>query len=79
VTLLQAIFAALLVALIVGWISSTSIVTSEMAGRGNVTFLDMGVALASGFIGAYAKARKDSSARMPKLARISLQPWQVWQ
>ncbi|MCK5314023.1 MAG: TIGR00341 family protein, partial [Anaerolineales bacterium] len=82
VTLLQAIFAALLVALLVGWISATSIVTAEMAGRGNVTFLDMGVALASGFIGAYAKARKDipsalagvaiAAALMPPLVTIGL-------
>jgi uncharacterized hydrophobic protein (TIGR00271 family) len=82
VTLLQAIFAALLVALIVGWISATSIVTSEMAARGNVTFLDMGVALASGFIGAYAKSRKDipsalagvaiAAALMPPLVTVGL-------
>jgi uncharacterized hydrophobic protein (TIGR00271 family) len=81
-TLLQGIFAALLVALLVGWISATSIVTTEMAGRGNVTFLDMGVALASGFIGAYAKARKDipsalagvaiAAALMPPLITIGL-------
>jgi uncharacterized hydrophobic protein (TIGR00271 family) len=81
-TLLQGILASLLVALLVGWISSTSIVTSEMAGRGNVTFLDMGVALASGIIGAYAKARKDipsalagvaiAAALMPPLVTVGL-------
>jgi uncharacterized hydrophobic protein (TIGR00271 family) len=81
-TLLQGIFAALLVAFIVGWISSTDIVTPEMAGRGNVTFLDMGVALASGFIGAYAKARANiasslagvaiAAALMPPLVTIGL-------
>jgi uncharacterized hydrophobic protein (TIGR00271 family) len=81
-TLLQGIFAALLVAFIVGWFSSTDIVTSEMAGRGNVTFLDMGVALASGFIGAYAKARANiasslagvaiAAALMPPLVTIGL-------
>jgi len=82
VTVLQAVLAALIVALIVGWISGTSIVTTEMAARGNVTFLDMGVALASGFIGAYAKARKDipsalagvaiAAALMPPLVTIGL-------
>jgi len=82
VTVLQAVLAALIVALIVGWISATSIVTTEMAARGNVTFLDMGVALASGFIGAYAKARKDipsalagvaiAAALMPPLVTIGL-------
>jgi uncharacterized hydrophobic protein (TIGR00271 family) len=67
-TLLQGIFAALLVALLVGWISSTIIVTAEMAARGNVTFLDMGVALASGVIGAYATARKDIPSALAGVA-----------
>jgi uncharacterized hydrophobic protein (TIGR00271 family) len=81
-TLLQGIFAALLVAFIVGWLSSTNIVTAEMAGRGNVTFLDMGVALASGFIGAYAKTRSNiasslagvaiAAALMPPLVTVGL-------
>ena len=81
-TLLQGIFAALLVAFIVGWVSSTEIITPEMAGRGNVTFLDMGVALASGFIGAYAKARAKiasslagvaiAAALMPPLVTVGL-------
>jgi uncharacterized hydrophobic protein (TIGR00271 family) len=81
-TLLQGVFASLLVALLVGWISATSIVTAEMAARGNVTFLDMGVALASGVIGAYATARKDipsalagvaiAAALMPPLVTIGL-------
>jgi uncharacterized hydrophobic protein (TIGR00271 family) len=81
-TLLQGIFAALLVAFIAGWLSSTDIITSEMAGRGNVTFLDMGVALASGFIGAYAKARANiasslagvaiAAALMPPLVTVGL-------
>jgi uncharacterized hydrophobic protein (TIGR00271 family) len=82
VTLLQGVLASLIVALIVGWISATSIVTTEMAARGNVTFLDMGVALASGMIGAYATARKDipsalagvaiAAALMPPLVTIGL-------
>ncbi len=82
ITLVQGILASLIVALIVGWISATSIVTTEMAARGNVTFLDMGVALASGFIGAYATARKDipsalagvaiAAALMPPLVTVGL-------
>jgi uncharacterized hydrophobic protein (TIGR00271 family) len=82
ITLLQGVLASLIVALIVGWISGTSIVTTEMAARGNVTFLDMGVALASGMIGAYATARKDipsalagvaiAAALMPPLVTIGL-------
>jgi uncharacterized hydrophobic protein (TIGR00271 family) len=81
-TLLQGIVASLLVAFLVGHFSATIIVTSEMAGRGNVTFLDMGVALASGFVGAYAKARKDipsalagvaiAAALMPPLVTVGL-------
>jgi uncharacterized hydrophobic protein (TIGR00271 family) len=81
-TLLLGILAALLVAFFVGWISATSIVTAEMASRGNVTFLDMGVALASGVIGAYATARKDipsalagvaiAAALMPPLVTVGL-------
>ena len=81
-TLFQGILAALLVAILIGWLSSTTIVTSEMASRGNVTFLDMGVALASGLIGAYAKARKSiassvagvaiAAALMPPLVTVGL-------
>jgi uncharacterized hydrophobic protein (TIGR00271 family) len=81
-TLIQGVLASIMVALLVGWFSSTSIVTAEMASRGNVTFLDMGVALASGVIGAYAKARKDipsalagvaiAAALMPPLVTVGL-------
>jgi uncharacterized hydrophobic protein (TIGR00271 family) len=81
-TLFQGIFAALLMAFIVGWLSATNIVTPEMAGRGSVTFLDMGVALASGFIGAYAKTRSNiasslagvaiAAALMPPLVTVGL-------
>jgi uncharacterized hydrophobic protein (TIGR00271 family) len=81
-TLIQGIAAALLVSFLIGWISPTSIVTSEMAARGNPSILDMGVALASGFIGAYATARKHipsalagvaiAAALMPPLATVGL-------
>lgn len=47
------------IALLIGMISPTKIVTAEMTVWGNPTLLDLGVALATGFIGAYALARKD--------------------
>jgi uncharacterized hydrophobic protein (TIGR00271 family) len=81
-TLVQGIAAALLISYLVGWLSSTSIITSEMAARGNPSMLDMGVALASGFIGAYATARKHipaalagvaiAAALMPPLTTVGL-------
>jgi uncharacterized hydrophobic protein (TIGR00271 family) len=67
-TLLQGVLIALLIAFLLGVISPTSIVTSEMAGRGNVTFIDMGVALASGVIAAYAKGRKSISSAVAGVA-----------
>jgi uncharacterized hydrophobic protein (TIGR00271 family) len=82
VTLLQGIAAALLVSFLIGWLSPSTIVTSEMAARGNPSVLDMGVALASGFIGAYATGRKHipsalagvaiAAALMPPLATVGL-------
>ncbi len=59
---------AVMLAIVVGAISPTKIITSEMAARGNPTVLDMGVALASGFIGAYATARKDIPAALAGVA-----------
>ena len=58
VTLVVGVLGALLISWLIGVLSPTSIITSEMSSRGNPTLLDMGVALASGFIGAYATARK---------------------
>jgi uncharacterized hydrophobic protein (TIGR00271 family) len=82
IVLVQGIAAALLIAFLIGWLSPTTIVTSEMAARGNPSLLDMGVALASGFIGAYATARKHipsalagvaiAAALMPPLATVGL-------
>ena len=56
------------IAFVVGELSLTNIVTTEMLSRGNPTVLDMGVALASGFIGAYATARKDIPAALAGVA-----------
>ena len=81
-TLFRGILAALIVARIIGSISPTTIVTSEMLLRGNLTLIDIGVAFASGFIGAFASVRKNISAAlagvaiaaalMPPLATIAL-------
>jgi uncharacterized hydrophobic protein (TIGR00271 family) len=82
IVLIQGIAAALLISILIGWLSPTTIVTSEMAARGNPSLLDMGVALASGFIGAYATARKHipsalagvaiAAALMPPLTTVGL-------
>ena len=82
IALLVGILLALGVSYLVGLISATTIITSEMAGRGNPTFLDLAVALASGVIGAYAAGRKSISsaaagvaiaaALMPPLCTVGL-------
>ena len=80
--LVQGILAAFLIAIFIGFITPTQIITPEMASRGNPTFMDMAVALASGFLGAYATARKHipaalagvaiAAALMPPLSTIGL-------
>jgi uncharacterized hydrophobic protein (TIGR00271 family) len=82
IALLAGILLALAVSYLIGRISSTTIITSEMAGRGNPSFLDLAVALASGVIGAYAAGRKSISsaaagvaiaaALMPPLCTVGL-------
>ena len=82
IALLVGILLALGVSYFGGRISSTTIITSEMVSRGNPTFLDMAVALASGVIGAYAAGRKSISsaaagvaiaaALMPPLCTVGL-------
>lgn len=67
-TVVQGFVLAFILALLVGGISPTKIVTPEMAGRGNPTVLDMGIALASGIIGAYATARKEIPAALAGVA-----------
>jgi nucleotide-binding universal stress UspA family protein len=51
-TLIQGILAAFIIALIIGWIYPPNIAASEMLARGNPSFLDLGVAVATGFLGA---------------------------
>lgn len=67
-SVVQGFVLALAIAFFVGAISPTNIVTDEMASRGNPTVMDMGVALASGFIGAYATARKDIPSALAGVA-----------
>ncbi|MBZ0300665.1 MAG: TIGR00341 family protein [Anaerolineae bacterium] len=68
ITVIQGFLLAVGIALLVGLISPTQIVTPEMAARGNPTVLDMGIALASGIIGAYATARKEIPAALAGVA-----------
>ena len=68
VSVVQGFALAFGIAFVVGEFSLTNIVTAEMLARGNPTVLDMGVALASGFIGAYATARKDIPAALAGVA-----------
>jgi uncharacterized hydrophobic protein (TIGR00271 family) len=63
-TVLQGILIVLLVAVFVGLISAFPLPTPEMLARGEPTFLDMMVALASGVAGAFALARKDIPAAL---------------
>lgn len=82
-TLLSGIGVALCVSFVVGFIMPHDTPTSEMLARGMPTWMDIGVALASGFIGAYATARKDipaalagvaiAAALMPPLCTVGLQ------
>ena len=68
ISVAQGFALALLLAFIVGTISPTNIVTPEMSSRGNPTVMELGIALASGFIGAYATARKDIPAALAGVA-----------
>lgn len=68
VTLVEGFAVAFGVAWLIGTLGPSVIVTSEMAARGNPTLLDLGVALASGVIAAYAQARKDIPAALAGVA-----------
>ena len=82
VTVLTGVLIGLAVAIIIGVIMPLDSITSEMHARGQPSLLDMGVALASGFAGAYAMARKDipsalagvaiAAALVPPLCTIGL-------
>lgn len=67
-TLLIGVFSALGLAFVIGLLTPIDIITPEMAGRGNPSLLDAGVALASGIVGAYATARKDIPSALAGVA-----------
>lgn len=81
-TLIQGVLLSLMVSAAVGILIPTALPTDEMLMRGNPNLLDVGVALASGMIGAYATARKDipaalagvaiAAALMPPLCTVGL-------
>ena len=58
-TLIQGVVIAIMMSSVIGMIVLGHPPTAEMLARGSVGPLDVGVALASGFVGAYATARKN--------------------
>lgn len=82
ITLFEGVIIALLVAIAAGVIFNFVTPTSEMLGRGSPTLIDAGIAFASGFVGAYATARKHipaalagvaiAAALMPPLCTVGL-------
>lgn len=81
-TLFLGVSLAFLLSLLIGFLMPSRSITAEMLARQNPGWLDVGVALASGFIGAYATARKDipaalagvaiAAALMPPLCTVGL-------
>ncbi len=81
-TALAGILIGLGVAVVGGSVMPLDVATGEMLARGEPSLLDMGVALASGAVGAYAMARKDipsalagvaiAAALVPPLCTIGL-------
>lgn len=81
-TLALGVAAALLISALIGLLHGPGAPTTEMLSRGHLGWLDIGVALASGFVGAYAMARKDipgalagvaiAAALMPPLCTVGL-------
>lgn len=67
-TLAQGVILALLTSGIIGILAAGRPVTPEMLARGNPGVLDGAVALASGFVGAYATARKDIPSALAGVA-----------
>ena len=67
-TLLQGMLLALLISMLAGLFPPIDLPTPEMSARGNPTFLDAFVALVSGFVAAYATARKGIPAALAGVA-----------
>lgn len=69
VTVLQGFLIAFSLPWLIGVLfTSSTLITMEMAARGNPTIIDLGVAVASGFIAAYATARKHIPAALAGVA-----------
>lgn len=81
-TLIQGVFLALLISIVMGLLIPIPEPTPEMVSRGNPTLLDAGVALVSGLVAAFALARKEipvalagvaiAAALMPPVCTIGL-------
>ncbi|GAB5491847.1 MAG: hypothetical protein Phog2KO_20620 [Phototrophicaceae bacterium] len=81
-TLLQGVALALIISIFIGFIFPISTPTQEMISRGTPTLLDAAVALVSGFVAAFALARKEipvalagvaiAAALMPPVCTIGL-------
>jgi len=67
-TLVVGVLTALAASFVVGSLVLVETPTREMLSRGSPSLLDAGVALASGFVGAYAIARKDIPAALAGVA-----------
>ena len=67
-TVLQGVLIVLVTSWFIGLVSSANLATSEMLARGEPTFLDMMVALASGAAGSFALARRDVPAALAGVA-----------
>lgn len=67
-TLVAGVGIGLLVALGLGLVFPIEVATTEMMARGEPSLLDLGVALASGAVGAFAMARKDIPAALAGVA-----------
>ncbi|QPC81260.1 TIGR00341 family protein [Phototrophicus methaneseepsis] len=68
VTIVLSALGVLAIGFTSGVLLSATVVTKEMLGRAYPSPLDAGVALAAGFIGAYATARKDIPAALAGVA-----------
>lgn len=67
-TLLEGVILALLISWIAGSILPLNVPTPEMLARGNPSLFDAGVAIVSGFVAAYATARKEIPAALAGVA-----------
>ena len=68
ITLGLGTFAAMVLSFLVGWILPLAEPTPQMLLRGQPSLLDVGVAVASGLVGAFATARKDIPAALAGVA-----------